>query len=342
MKGSLALFLILIAYSASGLIHVPLRRTNITQLHFEKFTQMTNLEGTISIGTPAQNVSVIFDTGSSDFWVPGINCGAANQGPGYTYNYSASSSFVSLHDTAGDTYGAGQMSGVLGTETVDIAELHIDPLTFMYASDMSDFSGTKGILGLGYPQLATYSEPTFLEQLLADNLVEDASFSFYLTENISTLVIGGVDPKFAKSEFKYFPIIGTGFWSTMAKLTMGNFILTDHIEAVFDSGTSLIVIGPNLYAGFLEQTGIDASDYYDSDDIEDFESITVHMGYDSLTITPQAYMRYVPEKGQYKLGLIGQVTGPDMIVLGDIFLRSYYTHFDYDNMRIGFAEPADL
>ncbi|MFN9909024.1 MAG: pepsin-like aspartyl protease [bacterium] len=33
--------------------------------------------GTLSLGTPRKTFNVIFDTGSSNFWVPGAECDSA-------------------------------------------------------------------------------------------------------------------------------------------------------------------------------------------------------------------------------------------------------------------------
>jgi len=42
--------------------------------------QNTEFYGSVEIGTPGQTFNVIFDTGSSDFWIPGTSCDSSCNG----------------------------------------------------------------------------------------------------------------------------------------------------------------------------------------------------------------------------------------------------------------------
>ena len=79
--------------------------------------------GTISIGTPRQYFRVIFDTGSANLWVPGINCKkrACLQNKN-KFNSAKSSTFSEEGTPFNIKYGSGIRSGYLSRDTVGVGE----------------------------------------------------------------------------------------------------------------------------------------------------------------------------------------------------------------------------
>ena len=67
--------------------------------------------GTVSLGTPGQPFSVIFDTGSADLWVASSACGWLSCGLHKRYTSKASSTFVANGSAFSIRYGSGPVSG---------------------------------------------------------------------------------------------------------------------------------------------------------------------------------------------------------------------------------------
>merc|ERR1719461_97449 len=79
--------------------------------------------GDISIGTPAQKVRVIYDTGSSNLWVSNIKPGLLSKHQ--YYDHSKSSSYVANGTVFNIQYGSGPVSGVYSADTISIGGVEI-------------------------------------------------------------------------------------------------------------------------------------------------------------------------------------------------------------------------
>jgi len=332
---------------AQGIHHVTIHRAENVFLEHLDNSHNTELYGMISVGNPPQNFSIIFDTGSSNFWLPGSNC----QGVGDRrfFKSEESESFVPVDGKVSIQYGKGGAAGTLGKDIVHVAGLEVQDVIFAQLNQLTGLrahSKFDGLIGLAFPKIAAGKVPTFFQALLDQNLIDDASFSIYISDNGSTLVLGGIDPQFAQSEFTYFPIINNGYWSVFAQtFFVGHKTLAPQVGswvAMFDSGTSRIIAPEPIVELVLSVTGLTSNNIYDTEVLSMLPTVGFQIGNILLAIPPSAYM--ICEEGVCFLGIEASVNLPfqNFIILGDIFLKTYYTHFDFENMRVGVAKAAQL
>jgi len=204
-----------------------------------------------------------------------------------------------------------------------------------------------GVLGLGFSQLSSgYSN--FIETLKIKGAIDHAMFSLYLSSKgddvedaiHSNLILGGYDlEKYSwETQLTYLNISNTsGYWEV--PLTAVHFDTGLDIEAksvTFDIGTSMIL------ASFLDHSTIrDAFRFYtgcaeDADNYiycdcpfqnftKSYPDLTFFLGAAGIEfrVSPYHYF-YWNETTQLCLLLIGENTGENW-VLGDVFLREYYT-----------------
>jgi hypothetical protein len=185
--------------------------------------------GNITIGTPPQTFRVVFDTGSSNLWVPSTTCNDAGCQQKLKFNQRASSTFVNNGEPIQIQYGTGSMSGVLGADNVFPSPgLKVAAQTFGVATHLASFfqgQPMDGILGLAYPSIAAdYVTPVF-DNMISQNLVQSPVFSFFLDsvdgDTNSGIYFGGMDSSKYTGSPTYVPVKQQQYWQIgLAQLTL--------------------------------------------------------------------------------------------------------------------------
>jgi len=197
--------------------------------------------GTISVGTPAVQYTVDFDTGSSDLFLPGSTCDSTCSGH-TLYNPSASSTSTDLGTTFTLSYGDGStVSGEQYTDTVAVAGLTATEQTLGAASQYSSgFESSNfpadGLMGMGFQSISVYNAPPVFQSLIASGQTDSPVFAMKLVSSGSELTLGGLDSSIYKGSVTYIPVSQEGYWqSTFDSLNVGGQSVVGSTACIVDS-----------------------------------------------------------------------------------------------------------
>lgn len=202
---------------------------------------------------------------------------------------------------------------------------------------------------MAWPSISVDNLPLIFDLLYKQGRVEGNSFSFYLTkkagQNGSALVLGGVNTKYASTAFKYYPLKMHNYWlldMTDVIFNGTSYKISQDLAGIIDTGTSVIV-GPthiveNMTAGF----GPGKQKQVDCSTIPQLPQLEFKFGSDSYILKAQDYILEVQEgaKTVCIVGIMGLDLPPSLgeaFIIGDSFIKTFYTHFDVENSRVGFA-----
>ncbi|KAK4284339.1 hypothetical protein QN277_001186 [Acacia crassicarpa] len=213
--------------------------------------------GDIAIGTPPQKFSVLFDTGSSNSWVPSDKCSTSIACYVHAkYSSSQSTTFRPNGTSASIRYGSGAISGFFSYDNVQVGDLVVKNHEFIEATSEPGFTFVAakfdGLVGLGFQEISVGNVLPLWYNMLGQGLIKEPVFSFWLNrkpsdESGGEIVFGGVDPAHFNGEHTYVPVTRKGYWQfdmgdvLVAGKPMG--VCTNGCAAIADSGTSLIA-GP--------------------------------------------------------------------------------------------------
>ncbi|XP_041051244.1 pepsin A-like [Carcharodon carcharias] len=315
--------------------------------------------GTISIGTPPQSFLVVFDTGSSNLWVPSGYCSSPACRDHRKFNPQASSTFRISNKYLAIQYGTGSMTGVLGYDTVRVSNIDIthqefglsitEPGSFLYYAEFD------GVLGLGYPNLAYGGATTVFENMMSEHLLEQPMFAFYLTrqdgESGSEVVFGGFDPNHYTGNINWVPVTVEEYWQILVDSVKvnGQVVACENgCQAFVDTGTSLIIGPVSPIQRIQHEIGAEAQLYsvlgVNCRNLPTMPYVTFTINGIDYHLSPDQYVLQNNYNG-YKYCESGFSTmalsnSEDLWILGDVFIGVYYSIFDRGNNRMGFARAV--
>jgi len=272
-----------------------------------------------------------------------IACKTHNQ-----YDSSASSTYVENGERFAIQYGTGSLTGFLSQDTVTINGLDVPDQVFAEAEKEPGTTFVDapfdGILGMGYPEISVDRVTPVFDNIMNLNVLDANVFSFYLARSLSDrvggeLVLGGTDSNYYTGEFGYVDVSVKGYWQfNFGEVSVGNTRIVTSGKGIADTGTSLIV-GPRAAINSI-LSAIGATDFEGLGvvrcDGSNHPDVNVVIGGATYTLTASDYIVPNADGGTYCItGFEGDLSS--LWIWGDVFLGPYYTVFDRDNDRIGFA-----
>ncbi|CAG8657444.1 17694_t:CDS:2, partial [Gigaspora rosea] len=185
--------------------------------------------GTIIIGD--QYFTVDFDTGSSDLWVPAIECKFSECLFHNRFDPKKSPTFVLDPRPNNFTmiYGLDDgtstvVCGYIGRDTVTLGGITVTNQTFGLATyDDLSYYEEDGVIGLAFPQLSLFEPPSVIQTMKDQKKINKALIAFHfgrhkLDPNDKSFAdIGGVDPNAYVGEIVYNNLLDSisslGYWA---------------------------------------------------------------------------------------------------------------------------------
>jgi cathepsin D len=193
--------------------------------------------GTVSVGTPPVAFTVDFDTGSSDFIIPGLGCTHCKAAP--QYNPAASSTSVALGETFGTEFGDGEnVFGSLYNDTVSIVGLVATRQTFGAASRFSKgfLQAEDGILGMAFRSLSEYDANPVFQNLVDQGQTTSPIFALKLTAEDSELTLGGLVQLLYSGPITWVQVLNQQYWQvSFDSLQVDGQVLVGHSPCIIDS-----------------------------------------------------------------------------------------------------------
>jgi len=143
----------------------------------------------------------------------------------------------------------------------------------------------------------------------------------------------------------YVPLSAEDYWRiNVASVTVGGASVSGQASMILDTGTSLIAASPSATNSIMSKIGGksqgDGTFEVNCNALSSLPTLTFNINGVAYSIPPSAYIIEYFD-GRENVCLVGIMSsGDSMWILGDVFIRQFYTIFDHTNKRIGLAKAT--
>ncbi|PFH37789.1 putative aspartyl proteinase (eimepsin) [Besnoitia besnoiti] len=320
--------------------------------------------GKIEVGTPPVPF-VVFDTGSSNLWIPASDCKNGGCVSHTRFDPKTSSSYLPINARNGDPaiafiqYGTGACVLRMAKDTVSIGGIEVRNQTVGLALQESTHPFADlpfdGLVGLGFPDVTGEEglPPDALplvDSMMKQKLLKRNVFAVYMSEDLhqpGEITFGSVNPRYTFEGHKpqWFPVISLDYWEVGVhglRLNGKSLGFCEHsrCKAAVDTGSSLIT-GPSEVINPLLKSLNVAEDCSNKDSLPTV-TFVLEDNYGRLVKFPLKPADFLVEEVDSRGKSISCAAGfmpmdvpaprGPLFVLGNSFIRKFYTIFDRDHM----------
>lgn len=325
--------------------------------------------GEVQFGTPSQSILQLFDTGSSNLWVPCVGCSNCET---TLFDPNASLSSDNVDMAVYVKYGTGSIAGDVYRDYITFEGVGSKVFTYVECAlwegdNVFQNAPFGGIFGLGWESISSDDlTPPFMD-MINQGMVHEPYFGFYFntmsSKTFGHLTFGEIVEDYYTGAIAYLPILSESYWLLwlagahveIPNTLVGDELIKEPTYIIVDSGTSLFCTSAAITNAIAEAAGaVDWEGWWvlpcDFDETS-IETVVLTLQGDcgeQLDITmPISLLIWEMDTGLVlegeKMCLLGvQPDCPTIMILGDVFMANFYTLFDVGKKAVGFAASSQL
>jgi len=251
------------------------------------------------------------------------------------------------------------MSGFVSQDTLGFGGLQVTKQSFAEATGLPGITFLAahfdGILGLAFASISVDGVVPPWYNIINQKLVQEQVFSFWLDKSPNgklggELILGGTDPTYYYGTPTWVPLTSKTYWEfklddvLLSGTSLG--YCSGGCNAIADTGTSLIAGPTDQIAALNKKLGaitiVNGEAILSCKLIPTMPNVTFVLNGKQFSLAPSEYVIQAGSGNTTEcisgfLGIdIPTPPGP-LWILGDVFISTYYTIFDFGNSQVGFA-----